>query len=59
VKAAAACCVQSLRQRRCRSAQQADSIDSKLHLPLHANAIILAIKAAADPVGVRQHKLPP
>ena len=48
---------------RCRNAQQADaafvSIDSKLHLPLRANAIILAIKAAADPVGVRQHKLPP
>jgi hypothetical protein len=57
------CCVQSLRPRRCRNAQHDAagivSSDSKLHLPLRANAIILAIKAAASPVGVRQHKLPP
>jgi hypothetical protein len=30
-----------------------------LHLPLAANPIILAVKAAADPVGVRYYKLPP
>jgi hypothetical protein len=30
-----------------------------MHLPLASNAIILAVKAAAGPVGVRQHKLPP
>ncbi|UFW41631.1 hypothetical protein [Bradyrhizobium sp. WSM471] len=35
------------------------SIDSKLHLPLRLNPIILASKAGAGPVGVRQHKLPP
>ncbi|WP_041748638.1 hypothetical protein [Bradyrhizobium cosmicum] len=35
------------------------SIDSRLHLPQRLNPIILAIKAGASPVGVRQHKLPP
>jgi len=49
--------------RRCRNAQQASaafvSIDSKLHLPPRVNPIILAIKAGAGPVGVRQYKLPP
>jgi hypothetical protein len=35
------------------------SIESKLHLPPRVNPIILAVKADASPVGVRQHKLPP
>jgi hypothetical protein len=56
-------CVQSLRTRRHRNAQRADlsfvSIDSKLHLPLAANAIILVSKVGASPVGVRHFKLPP
>jgi hypothetical protein len=56
-------CVQSLHHRRSRNAQDAcasfASIDSKLHLPPRLNAIILAAKAGAGPVGVRQHKLPP
>jgi hypothetical protein len=56
-------CVQSLHHRCSRNAQDARatfvSIDSKLHLPPRLNAIILAIKAGAGPVGVRQDKLPP
>jgi hypothetical protein len=59
----AGCCVQSLHPPRSRNAQHEAaaivSSDSKLHLPLRANAIILAIKAAADPVGVRHQVLPP
>jgi isoquinoline 1-oxidoreductase alpha subunit len=42
-------------QRSCRNAQQSDasfvSISSKLHLPLRVNAIILAAKVGASPVG--------
>jgi len=30
-----------------------------LHLPEQTNAIMLVVKAAADPVGVRHHVLPP
>jgi hypothetical protein len=53
----------ALRQFRSRNAQHAKaemaSINSRLHLPLRRNAIILAIKVDASPVGVRQYKLPP
>jgi isoquinoline 1-oxidoreductase alpha subunit len=47
--------------RRCRNAQQASrtfvSINSKLHLPPDVNAINLAIKAGAGPVGVRHFQV--